>query len=112
MKTVGNILYEKYRCGVIHGGRVAIIDGDRFFRERNPYWVQLVSDYYGKFAFIEFPALFLHGLLDNCIQGYRRHLLAKGKIPADILWEATGPTDDVMRYLDLLDSDTLPEGAL
>jgi hypothetical protein len=36
-KTLARILYERFRCEVIHGGRV-LIDEQRFFVETEPYW--------------------------------------------------------------------------
>ncbi len=106
-KTISRILYEKFRCGVIHGGRV-LLDQRRFFSETEPYWTPLFSEYYGSFLLVEFPARFLASLLRNCIQGYRLYLAAKGKVPPDILFQAF--EGEVLRYAKLVDSDLLPEG--
>lgn len=105
--TISRILYEKFRCGVIHGGRVPI-DQKKFFSETEPYWTPLSSEYYGSFLFVEFPARFLAFLLRDCIEGYRFHLIAKGKVPPDILFQVFEA--DVLKYTRLVDSDLLPEG--
>jgi hypothetical protein len=106
-KTIARILYEKFRCGIIHGGRV-LIDGERFFSETEPYWTPLFSEFYGAFLHVEFPAKFLASLLRNCIKGYRHHLTAKGKVPPDILFQVF--ETDMMTYAQLVDSDLLPGG--
>jgi len=106
-RTVSRILYEKFRCGVIHGGHV-LIDQEKFFGETEPYWTPLFSEHYGSFLLVEFPARFLASLLHNCIEGYRFHLIAKGKVPPDILFQVF--EGEVLKYARLMDSDLLPEG--
>ena len=105
--TVSRILYEKFRCGVVHGGRV-LIDQKKFFSETEPYWSPLLSEYYGSFVLVEFPARFLASLMHDCIEGYRFHLIAKGKVPPDILFQVC--EGEVLKYARLVDSDLLPEG--
>jgi hypothetical protein len=106
-KTISRILYEKFRCGVIHGGHV-LIDQGKFFSEAEPYWAPLFSEYYGDFLHVEFPAKFLASLLQNCIDGYRHHLIARGKLPPDILFQVFEA--DAVTCARLVDSDLLPGG--
>lgn len=108
-KTQARILYEKFRCGVIHGGTVRI-DEARFFTETAPYWTPMYSDFYGPFQFIEFPAQFLRSLFSDCIQNYRSRLENTGRVPPDV-HSAMFP-DDPLSHLDLLDKDLLPHGRL
>ena len=82
--------------------------GKQFFGETEPYWTPLFSEHYGSFLLVEFPARFLASLLHNCIEGYRFHLIAKGKVPADILFQVF--EGEVLKYARLMDSDLLPEG--
>jgi len=101
------LLYERFRCEVIHGATVRI-DTRRFFAEQGIYWNPWRSEYYGGFELIEFSAPFLLSLLERCIDRYRQRLLAKGKIPPDIFFRAF--PDDVFSGLDFLDQTLLPEG--
>jgi hypothetical protein len=106
-KRLARILYERFRCEVIHGGRV-LIDEPRFFGEREPYWKPLYSDFYGPFQLVEFPAQFLASLFSDCIQNYRKRLEATRKVPPNIHFEMF--PDNLFRWLDLLDEELLPEG--
>lgn len=105
-KTVASILYEKYRCGVIHGGNVRLNQA-KFFTETELYWEPMHSEYYGGFLLVEFPAQFLAGLCRQCMATYQQHLLAKGKVPPDIHFQAFG--DEMFPLIQLLDEELLPE---
>ena len=106
-KKVCTILYERFRCESIHGATI-ILNAERFFSETGVYWEPRYSDYYGAFEMIEFSAQFLLGCLERCIETYRRHLLAKGKIPPNIHFHGFG--DEMMSGLAFLDEEFLPEG--
>jgi len=108
-KTLARILYERFRCEVIHGGRV-LIDEQRFFAERDPYWKPLYSEFYGSFQLIEFPAQFLTSLFSDCIRNYKKRLESSGKLPPGIHFEIFG--DDIFSYLDVLDESLLPRGRM
>lgn len=103
--TIARILYHRFRCGVIHGGKVRI-DEARFFTERVPYWRPLYSQYYGPFQLVELPAYFLAELFDECLQNYRKKLEARRKVPPDVHFEMF--PDDVLSHLELLDHTLLP----
>lgn len=104
-KTLARILYERFRCEVIHGGRV-IIDEQRFFAEREPYWNPLYSEYYGPFQLIEFPARFLALLFTDCLQHYEKRLESTRKLPPGIHFQIFA--DDTFSHLNLLDENLLP----
>lgn len=106
-KIIARILYERFRCEVIHGGTV-LIDEGKFFAEKEPYWKPWFSDSYGSFLQVEFPARWLMNLLRKCIEGYRSHLTAKGKLPPGIMFQAF--EGDILEYSHLVDADLLPEG--
>lgn len=106
-KTLARILYEKFRCGVIHGGRVRI-DEPRFFIEKSAYWVPMYSEYYGPFQFVEFPARFLASLFSDSIQHYRKRLEATGKVPPGVHFEMF--PDDPLGHIELIDENLLPKG--
>jgi len=106
-KRVATILYEKFRSGSIHGAKV-IIDPHRFFAEKGAYWEHLYSEHYGSFEVIGFSAQFLRSLLDRCIVTYHAHLLAKGKLPPDVLFHVFG--DDILSEVEFLDETLLPLG--
>jgi hypothetical protein len=106
-KTLARILYEKFRCEVIHGGKV-FIDEQRFFAEREPYWKPLYSEFYGPFQLIEFPAQFLTSLFSDCIRNYKKRLESTRKLPPGIHFEIFG--DDIFSSLDVLDESLLPRG--
>jgi hypothetical protein len=108
-KTLARILYERFRCEVIHGGRV-LIDEQRFFAEKEPYWKPLYSEFCGPFQLIEFPAQFLTSLFSDCIRNYRKRLESTGKLPPGIHFEIFG--DDIFGYLDVLDENLLPRGRM
>lgn len=108
-KSLAMILYEKFRCGVIHGGKVRI-DESRFFAESSAYWTPMYSEYYGPFQFVEFPARFLFSLFSDCVQNYRKRLEATGKVPPDVHFEMF-PEEPLSR-LELLDEDLLPKGRI
>lgn len=105
-KRVSNILYRRFRCESVHGAAVRL-DETRFFTSDDIYWKALYSEYYGAFELIEFPAKFLLSLLDRCIRTYRAHLVATGKLPPDVHFQAF--PDGVLEELDLLDESLLPE---
>lgn len=106
-KTVATILYQRFRCEVIHGGMVPI-DEERFFREDRPYYKPMYSDYYGAFRMIEFPARFLSRLLHDCLRSYKGHLAATRKLPPDIHSQAF--EDGVFENVEFLDEGLLPRG--
>ena len=106
-KTLARLLYERFRCEAIHGGRV-LIDDTRFFVEKQPYWKPLRSDFYGPFQLVEFPAQFLSSLFSDCTRNYRKRLEAIEKVPPDIHFQMF--PDDVFGHLDLLDTTLLPRG--
>lgn len=103
-KTVAAILYEKFRCEAIHGATV-LVNEHKFFVETEPYWEPEDSGYFGSYFMIEFPARFLVCVLRDCITTYRQHVLAKGKLPPDILFHVFG--DDSLQFIGLLDEDAL-----
>lgn len=105
-EKVCTIFYERFRCESIHGATI-ILNAERFFSETGVYWETRHSDFYGAFEMIEFLAQFLLGCLERCIDTYRRHLLATGKIPPNIHFHGFG--DDVMSGLAFLDQGLLPE---
>lgn len=105
-KRVGVILYDKFRCGAIHGAAIRI-DPQPFFSEPSVYWKTLQS-IHGKHELIQFSAPFLLSLLERCIDRFRQHLLGKGKIPPDMHFHAF--PDEIYAGLDFLDQDLLPEG--
>lgn len=106
-KTLGMILYEKFRCGAIHGGRVQI-DEPMFFTEKSAYWTSMYSQYYGSFQFVEFPARFLFSLFSECIVNYRKRLEATGRVPPNV--HSGMFPEDPLGHLELLDDDLLPKG--
>lgn len=106
-KVIARILYERFRCEVIHGGSVSINEG-RFFDETEPYWNPWYSGYYGSFMHIEFPARWLVALMRDCIQGFRRHLTARGKLPLGIVFD--GLEGDLMEHAELVDEDFVGNG--
>jgi len=103
--TIARILYHRFRCGVIHGGKVRI-DEAKFFTERVPYWRPLYSQYYGPFQLVELPAYFLAELFEECLQNYRKKLEATRKVPPDVHFEMF--PDDIFSHLELLDHTLLP----
>jgi hypothetical protein len=106
-KKVGTILYEKFRCGAIHGAAVKV-DSAHFFTEADAYWQALHSDYYGAFELIEFSAPYLLSLLERCITTYQHYLNSKVKVPPDIHFFMF--PDDSLSQLQFLDQALLPEG--
>jgi hypothetical protein len=108
-KSLARILYERFRCEAIHGGRV-LIDDTRFFDENEPYWKPLYSDFYGPFQLVEFPATFLASLFSECVTNYRKRLEATKKVPPNIHFEMF--PDDVCAQLELLDETLLPRGRM
>jgi len=108
-KTLARILYEKFRCGVIHGGSVRI-DEARFFTEKSAHRTPMYSEYYGPFQFVEFPARFLTSLFSECIQNYRKRLEATGKVPPDVHYEMF--PEDPFGHAELIDEDLLPRGRI
>lgn len=108
-KTLARILYERFRCEVIHGGRV-LIDDARFFVEKEPYWKPMYSEFYGPFQLVEFPAQFLASLFSDCIRNYRKRLEITGKVPPNVHFEMF--PDDPLGHLDLLDEALLPRGRM
>ncbi|MFQ5792814.1 MAG: hypothetical protein ACE5JI_20280 [Acidobacteriota bacterium] len=105
-KKMATILYEKFRSEAIHGARVQL-DNRRFFRDSDPYWVPRYSESVASYLLAEFPARFLVNLLSDCIKTYRRHLISKGVLPADIIYAIF--EDDFLAFIDLLDEEMLPE---
>jgi hypothetical protein len=103
-KTMAAILYEKFRCEAIHGAKV-LMNEHKFFVELEPYWEPEESGYFGSYFLAEFPARFLVCVLRDCITTYRQHLVAKGKLPPDILFHVFG--DDSFKFIELLDEDAL-----
>jgi hypothetical protein len=106
-KTLGRVLYERFRCEVIHGGRV-LIDESKFFSQKEPYWKPLYSAFYGPFQFVEFPAQFLASLFSDCLQHYKKRLEATGKVPPGIHYAIF--SDAQLSHLNLLDDNLLPRG--
>ncbi len=106
-KTIASLLYERFRCGVIHGGRVRLNE-DRFFGEEEPYWEAMYSQHHGSFLLIEFPAKFLATLCRQCMTTYRQHLVTKGKVPPDVHFQMFG--EGMLDELGLLDESLLPRG--
>lgn len=104
-KVVSRVLYERFRCEAIHGGYVRL-DNSKFFDEMNPYWKPLESEYYGPFQLIEFPAKFLMALLSNCIDNYRKHLEAVGKVPPSVHFQMF--PDDPLGNTEFFDESFLP----
>ncbi len=105
-KVIARILYEEFRSEAIHSGRV-IIDEERFFIEKRPYWKVLEHPNLGQCLFVEFPAIYLRNLLINCIKTYKQHLVTKGIVPAGIHWQVF--RDDHIKKLKYMDPDTLGE---
>jgi len=103
-KTVAAILYDKFRCEAIHGARV-LMNEHKFFAETEPYWEPEDSGYFGSYLLIEFPARFLVCVLRDCITTYRQHLMAKEKLPPEILFHVFG--DDSFKFIEFLDEDAL-----
>ena len=106
-KTLARILYQRFRCEAIHGGRVAI-DESRFFAETEPYWKPMYSKFYGPFQFVEFPAQFLTSLFSDCIRNYRKRLENTGKVPPQIHFEMF--PDSPLGHLNVLDTTLLAQG--
>ncbi len=104
-KTMGTILYEKFRSQAIHGAQV-LFNEARFFSDREPYWEPESTPYFGSYLLVEFPAKFLVGVLRNCMKTYRAHLLAKGKFPPDVHFHVFG--EESFRYIEFLDERALP----
>jgi hypothetical protein len=105
-KKVCTILYTRFRCEAIHGATI-VLNSERFFSEKQIYWAPVYSDYHGDYEFLEFPGQFLLGCLESCINTYRHHLKAKGKIPPNIHFHIFR---DIVSELDLLDREFLPTG--
>lgn len=108
-KTLARILYQRFRCESIHGGRVAINE-PRFFANTEPYWKPMYSEYYGPFQFIEFPAQFLVLLLSDCITNYKKRLEKTGKLPPSVHFEVF--SDDPLSHSNLLDTSLLSKGRI
>lgn len=98
-KTVANILYESFRNSAVHDIKVEV-DEDLFFSGTAPYWQPLHSEYYPPFLFIKFPALFLIGLLRNCLQTSHRKMLATGKLPPDVHYHVFGTGINNLQFLE------------
>jgi len=105
-KTIGILLYERFRSEAIHGGRVSL-EESRFFREEEPYWASTEPSYFGRFHLVEFPGPFLLNTLVECIRRYRQHLLHRGKLPPDVHFAAFD--DEMMDHLEFLDEALLPD---
>jgi hypothetical protein len=84
--TIARILYHKFRCGAIHGGKVRI-DETKFFAEKHLYWRPLYSEYYGPFQLVEFPASFLAAVFCDCTRNYQKKLEVTRKVPPEIHFE-------------------------
>jgi hypothetical protein len=105
-KMVAAILYDKFRCQAIHGAKV-LLNEKKFFLETEPYWEPVKSDYFGAFLLLEFPAKFLVSILRDSIATYGKHLLAKGKLPPDVLFHIAD--DDVFELIEFLDVDLVAD---
>jgi hypothetical protein len=104
--TVESLLYRNYRNEAVHGIQVAM-DESKFYREAEPYWRSLHSEFYGSFLILGLPGRFLLALLQACLRGYREHLRARQKLPPDVHNAAVG--SDWGAHLSWLDSDLLTE---
>lgn len=93
-KSLGAILYEKFRSGIVHGASVSINERE-FFTKTRPYWDPEFSPDYGAYLVVEFPARFLLDVLLRCIHTYRLHLLQRRRVPPDIFYQIfDGPEFD------------------
>lgn len=104
--TLAAILYDDFRCQAIHSGEVYLDEG-KFFVEDRPYWLRGESEFFGRYMFVQFPAKFLAGLVRDCINTYRNHLLSKQRLPVRLfnrIFEEEG-----IDKLELLDEDTVEE---
>jgi hypothetical protein len=104
--TVAAILYNKFRCQAIHGANV-LMNKKKFFMATEPYWEPMRSDEFGAYLLVEFPARFLVSVLRESITTYCKHLLAKGKLPPDVLFHIA--EDDVLQLIEFLDVDAVAE---
>jgi hypothetical protein len=105
-KKVATILYQKFRSGAVHSVKV-VVNEDKFFAMDKPYWEPGASPYFGSYLNLEFPAKYLLALLGQCIQSYRRHILAKGKLPPDVYYHVF--RDDFLTSLEFLDHNAVSE---
>jgi hypothetical protein len=101
------LLYKEYRCGAIHRYHVNLNE-KAFFTRQKPYWCPFYNDVAepGSFLKVHFPGPFLLATLQNSIASYKKHLKAKGQLPADMFFEVC----DTLRDLGYLDDDSIPLG--
>lgn len=56
---------------------------------------------------VKFPAPFLIELVSNCMKTLKQKLLVDGKLPPDVHYQAFGPGEDDIQFLD---RELLPKG--
>lgn len=105
---IGNLLYTRYRCDVIHGFKVVLHEED-FFSYDEPLWGEF--ERFDELSFhIEFPGYFLRNLLEKTLSTFINQIKRQMKISADLFFEIY-TLDEVFEYdlWDFLDSDTIKE---
>jgi hypothetical protein len=85
---LASLLYREVRCVVVHRVLPSVFpDRRRFWRNRNPYWVDVWAAFAGDWVTVEFPAEFLLQTVRNCGSRYASELRSRRLLPSDI-WDA------------------------
>ena len=99
------LLYDRYRCGVIHGYGVSLNEDD-FFKEKNCFSGAFQSGFGLEAYKLEFPGLYLRNLLQKCLDTFVGQLIRLKKVPFE-LWtemyifeEMFDSEGDVFDYFD------------
>lgn len=83
-----SILYREYRCKAVHEVAGIYLDSNKFWKMKRPYFVEVNSYFLTDSVFkLEFPAFFLVGSLETCINGAQKAIVGKGLLPPAI-WNA------------------------
>ncbi|MCK4330614.1 hypothetical protein KAX02_12325 [candidate division WOR-3 bacterium] len=80
-----SLLYKNYRCDVIHGLKVEVLE-DAFFEKTKPFHGEYGTGYGTTFRLV-FPGPFLRDLLEKCLNQYLHHLKKRRKIPLELLFK-------------------------
>lgn len=103
---IANLLYCNVRCVVIHCALPPIgPDSKRFWRNRNPYWVDVGTALSGDWVTVEFPARLLLDTLRTCVARYTSELKQRRKLPGDIFYALYEPFEP--GAIDVFDEDRM-----
>lgn len=83
---LGNLLYREVRCAFVHSTIPRVTpDRRRFWRNRNPYWVEVDAPMIeGNWEVVELPARMLLRTLRSCVGNYVEELRKRRRLPLDI----------------------------